>query len=131
MQLNWNAGGWFGTQLGGTVWILVAAAIAATHDIWTGLILLGIFLVPNTVGYLLWRTQKLSCYTSIQILFLLMGLFGLLSIYLLEHNHLWLEIQKGGSISVMSAYFLFALVFIILMLVFYLRFGREQNESST
>ena len=131
MHLNWNANGWFGSQLGGTVWILVAAAIALGHNTWTGFTLLVIFLVPNIVGYLLWRIKKFSCLASIQILFGLSGLFGLLTIYVLDHNHLWLEIQEGGSISAVSGYFLITLIILILMITFYLRFRRKPNASST
>lgn len=131
MHLDWNANGWFGSQLGGTAWILVAAAIALGHNTWTGLILLVIFLVPNIVGYLLWYIKIFSCHASIQILFGLSGLFGLLTIYVLDRNHLWLEIQKGGSISAVSGYFLITLIVLILMITFYLRFGRKPNASST
>ena len=131
MQLDWNANGSFWSQLGGTAWILVAAAIVLGHNTWTGLILLVIFLIPNIVGYLLWRMKKFSCHASIQILFGLCGLFGLLTIYVLDRNHLWLEIQKGGSISVVSGYFLITLIVLILMITFYLRFGRKPNASST
>jgi hypothetical protein len=131
MHLDWNASGWFGGQLGGTAWILVAAAITFDHNTWTGLILLVIFLVPNIVGYLLWRLKKFSCHASLQILFGLSGLFGLLTIYVLDRNHLWLEIQKGGSISAVSGYFLLTLIILILMITFYLKFGRKPNASST
>ncbi len=125
MNLEWNAGGWFGGQLGGTAWIIVAAALTITQDTSTGLILLIIFLVPNIVGYLLWRTQKLSCYTSIQILFSLIGVFGVLAIYILERRHLWIEIQIGSSVSAAYAYYMVIFITAILMVVFYLRFGRN------
>jgi len=131
MHLDWNTNGWFGSQLGGTAWILVAAAIALGHNTWTGLILLVLFLIPNTVGYLLWRKKKFSCHASIQVLFGLIGLFGLITIYILERNHLWLEIQKGGSISAIAGYFLIAAIVLILMITFYLRFGRKPGASST
>jgi hypothetical protein len=131
MHLDWNTNGWFGGQLGGTAWILVAGAITLGHNIWTGFILVVLFLVPNIVGYLLWRIKKFSCYASIQILFGLCGLFGLLTIYVLDRNHLWLEIQIGGSMPAISGYFLITLIVLILMITFYLRFGRKSNESST
>ena len=125
MHLDWNTNGWFGSQLEGTAWILVAAAIVLGHNTWTGLILLVLFLIPNTVGYLLWRKKKFSCHASIQILFGLSCLFGLITIYILDRNHLWLEIQKGGSISAVAGYFLITSIILILMITFYLRFGRK------
>ena len=125
MNLEWNAGGWFGGQLGGTAWILVAAALATAQDTSTGLILLIIFLAPNIVGYLLWRTQKLSCYAALQILFSLVGVFGLLAIYILERRQLWIKIQMGSSVSAAYAYYMVIFITAILMVVFYLRFGRK------
>ena len=125
MNLEWNAGGWFGGQLGGTTWILVAAALTIAQDTSTGLILLIIILVPNIVGYLLWRTQKLSCYASLQILISLIGVFGLLAIYILERRHLWIEIQMGNSVSAAYTYYMVIFITAILMVVFYLRFGRK------
>ena len=125
MNLEWNAGGWFGGQLGGTAWILVAAALTIAQDTSTGLILLIIFFVPNIVGYLLWRMQKLSCHASLQLLFSLVGVFGLLAIYILERRHLWNEIQMGSSVSAAYAYYMVIFITAILMVVFYLRFGRK------
>ena len=39
---QWNAGGWFGGQIGGTAWMLVAGVL--------GLAILVCFLIPNVVG---------------------------------------------------------------------------------
>ncbi len=125
MNLEWNAGGWFGGQLGGTAWILVAAALTTARDTSTGFILLVIFLVPNIIGYLLWRMQKMSSYASLQILFTLIGVFGLLAIYVLERRHLWIEIQMGSSVSAAYAYYMIIFITAILMVMFYFRFGRE------
>jgi len=125
VNLEWNAGGWFGGQLGGTAWILVAAAITTGRDITTGFILLVIFLVPNIIGYSLWRMQKMSCYASLQILLILIGVFGLLAIYVLERRHLWIEIQMSSPVSAAYAYYMIIFITAILMVVFYFRFGRE------
>ena len=125
MNLEWNAGGWFGGQLGGTAWILVAAALTTARDSSTGFILLVIFLVPNIIGYLLWRMRKISCYASLQILFTLIGVFGLLAIYVLERRHLWIEIQMGSPVSAAYTYYMIIFITAILMVVFYFRFGRE------
>ena len=131
MNLEWNAGGWFGGQLGGTAWILVAAALSTTRDTSTGFILLVIFLVPNIIGCLLWRMQKISFYASLQILLILIGVFGLLAVYVLERRHLWIEIQMGSSVSAAYTYYMIIFITAILMVMFYFRFGREQNDSST
>lgn len=130
MQLDWNMGGWLGSQLGGTVWILIAAAISMGQDFSTGLILLLFFLAPNIVGLVLWYRRILSCYVSTQIMFALSGIFGLLAIHVLDRNNLWLEIQKGGAISKDAGYFLLSAVILVVMVSFHIKFGRKPNEPS-
>ena len=130
MKLQWNAGGWFGSQLGGTAWMLVAALLTTFQDLVTGLILLAVFAVPNAVGSVLWtRRKSTSCYAATQLLLFLIGVFGLLAVYVLEHRHLWESIQTGGTVSAGSAYVTVVAVVAILMVVFYFRFGRDSKGS--
>lgn len=125
MKMEWNAGGWFGSQLGGSAWVLVAAVLAAMQDLQTGIILLAVFLLPNIAGYVFWRRRRLSCYASTQFLLALLGVSGLLAIFFLERAKLWQAIQVGSAVSAGSSYIVLALIIIILMLTFYLRFGRD------
>jgi len=127
MQLEWNFGGWFGSQLGGTVWILIAAAISLGHDVSTGVILILFFLVPNIAGLILWSRRKLTCYQSIQIVLALSGIFGLLAIYILERSKLWLEIQKGGAISAETGYLLLVIIVLTVMAGLHLKFGEKSS----
>lgn len=124
MKLEWNTGGWFGSQLGGTVWILIAAAISLGYDLPTSTILLFLFLVPNIVGLILWRQRKLTCYQSLQIVIALCGFCGLLAIFVLDRNSLWLEIQKGGAISKEAGYLLLTVTVLVIMAWFHMKFGR-------
>jgi len=127
MRLDWNSGGWFGSQLGATVWMLVSAAISLGHDITTGLMLILLFLVPNIAGLVMWRHRKLTCYASMQILFALSGVTGLLAIYLLDRNDLWLEIQQGGAITADLSYLLLTVTVLVIMVSIHLKFGREPD----
>lgn len=129
MKLDWNMGGWFGSQLGGTAWILVSAAITLTRDIPTGLLLLLIFSLPNIAGLFFWYKRILSCYLSMQVLLASMGLSGLLAIYVLERKGLWLEIQKGGAISAESGYLLLGATVLVVMASLHLKFGRHRNSN--
>ena len=131
MKLQWNAGSWFGGQLGCTAWVLAAALLTAFQEIRTGLILFVVFAIPNIIGLALWnRRENLSCYAATQLLLLLAGVFGLLAVYVLEHRHLWESIQRGGSVSAKSAYVMILAVVSILMITFYLRFGRNSNGNA-
>ena len=126
-KLEWNVGGWFGGQLGGTCWILVAAVLSAIRDLSLGLVLLGVFAVPNIVGYVFWRQKRLSCYAATQWLIGIMGVSGLSAIYALDQGRMWLEIQSGGEVSASSAYGVVISVTALLMLMFWLRFGRNAD----
>ncbi len=132
MKLEWNFGGWFGGQFGGTLWILVAAVLSAVRDLETGALVLVTFLIPNIIGTILWRQRdRLSCYAAIQMLLPLVGIFSLLAVYILDSSNQWLVIQSGGSISAMSTYGLIILAVAVLFLVFYFRFGRIATEKSS
>ncbi len=126
-QLEWNAGGWFGSQIGGTCWIFVAAVLSMLRDVSLGLVLLGIFALANVVGYVFWRQKKLSCYAATQWMIVMAGASGLLAIFVLDRGQMWLEIQSGGEISAASAYGLVVLVAAVLMLTFYVRHGRRPS----
>ena len=122
--MHWNAGGWFGGQIGATVWMLVAGVLAAVRDLRTGMVVVLLFVIPNVVGLVLWVSRKLSCYASTQILIGVSGVCGLATVYVLERANAWMQIQTGGQVSAHSGSWIIGLVFGGLMLMFYFRFGR-------
>ena len=126
--MNWNVGGWFGGQLGATVWILVAGILTAIRDLPTGVFVVLLFVIPNVVGVVLWLSRKLSCYATTQILIGITGIFGLVTVYVLENANAWEQMQTGGQVSAQSSYWIIGLVYAGLMLMFYVRFGRLENR---
>ena len=126
--MQWNAGGWFGGQIGATCWMLIAGILTAVKDLTTGSIVIGFFLLANLVGWLLWQTRRFSCYASTQLLIAISGAFGLLAVYVLERGGVWEEIQAGRPASTVSTYGVIALTFGGLLVFFYLRFGRDAGE---
>ncbi len=129
--MHWNAGGWFGGQVGATLWMLVAGILTAVRDLTTGLIVVCLFVSANVVGLFLWVSRKLSCYASTQIMVGFSGICGLSTVLILDRANGWEQIQSGGQISADSSYYLIGLVYIGLMLMFYLRFGRGRNKPKT
>jgi hypothetical protein len=127
--LRWDLGAWFGTQLGATAWMLVGGLLAAAHDLAAGGIALLLFAVPNAVGIGLWRSRRLSCYASTQILAASAGACGLLCVYALDRAGLWERIQVGSQVGAGWSYGVIALVFGVMMLVFHLRFGRGAGAA--
>jgi hypothetical protein len=82
---HWNAGGWFGSQLGGTAWLFVSAAVLAFESGPSAAFLLGCGLVANAAGCLLWaRRARLDPYRALQALVAVVVLAGAAAIRWLE-----------------------------------------------
>ena len=129
-QLQWNSGGWFGGQLGSTIWILVAAVLAGIQDMKAGVVLALLFVIPNAFGLILWRHRnRFSCYAAMQWLLVAVGIFGLMTVFVLDRSGLWYAIQTGGSVSATFGYLIITGVVVVLMLSFYLRFGGNTPVS--
>lgn len=83
-QFRWNTGGWFGGQLGGTLWILVGAATLVPESpgvaAWWALC----FASANAVGLAMWRRDRLRPFPAIQALQAACGLAGLLAVVALH-----------------------------------------------
>lgn len=129
--MHWNAGGWFGGQIGATAWMLIAGILTAVRDLPTGVMVIALFAAANIVGVVLWVSRRRSCYASTQILIGISGACGLATVYLLEQANAWTRIQTGTQISALSSYWLIGLVFGGLMLIFHLRFGRSDKGPDT
>ncbi len=125
-QMRWNIGGWLGAQVGGTVWILVAGILSLWIDVNTAMIVIGLFVISNVVGMLIWRRRdKMSAYAGIQILLPIVGAAGLATVYMLDRSNIYEAIQVGGTVSARSTYGIIILVVAMLMLTFYFQFGRK------
>ncbi len=72
---QWNLGGWFGAQIGATLWlVLMGGLVAARHSVPSGLAVLGLGLAPNVIGWWLWhRRETLAPYPAIQMLVAVCG----------------------------------------------------------
>jgi hypothetical protein len=78
---QWSAGGWFGSQLGATLWPLVVGIVVRAHDRSLGVVLLALALLPTAVGILLWQRRRIvSPYPALQILLAFSGLSALLAV---------------------------------------------------
>src|SRR5262245_20825119 len=78
--IHWNAGGWFGGQVGGTSWLLVGAAVLAPQAPAVAAIWLAGFAAANAVGLWLWRRRtRFRPHTAFQAMLLACGISGLLA----------------------------------------------------
>ncbi len=74
-RFQWNRGGWFGGQLGGTLWLLLLGGLllAQGHPVGALVVVLGLF--ANAVGCLLWRARRRwAPYPALQLLIAVCGL---------------------------------------------------------
>ena len=64
---SWNAGGWFGSQLGCTLWLLILGVVLLSKDLFAAWVCVGSFVVLNAWGLYLWRgREKLIAYAAMQ-----------------------------------------------------------------
>ena len=77
---QWNAGGWFGSQTGSTLWMLVAAVVCVTGAPWASVTCVLCFIVANGAGTWLWsRRDRLRPYPAMQWLVGIVATTGLLA----------------------------------------------------
>ena len=73
---SWNAGGWFGSQIGATAYVTLIGLIVLFDEPRTGLWLFLCGAIPNMIGYALWRRRdRLRPYPAIQLLLMTVFVF--------------------------------------------------------
>lgn len=82
----WNAGGWFGTQVGCTLWLLILGFALLPKDSLVAWLCVASFLVLNAWGFYLWRSRgQLTAYSGLQR-FLLVGSVIIAAIVILVND---------------------------------------------
>jgi len=129
-QMQWNLGGWLGGQLGGSVWMLVAGLLSFSENPTAATTVIVLFVLANFIGTMLWRRrERLSPYAAIQMLLPVLGVFGLVAVFVLNRAGVYETIQIGGTISARVTYAAIVLIVAALMLIFYFRFGRRSEKK--
>ena len=118
--LVWNAGGWFGAQLGGSCWIAICAGLLGGRDAAVAMAVLAIFGIANGGGAALWLARRrLSAYRAMQALMGLLGAAGVSAVLVIERSGLWGVVQdQGGTVSAGQMYLLIPAVTLALMALF-------------
>jgi hypothetical protein len=92
--VQWNTGGWFGAQLGSTLWVLIAALVLLPKHPVSGIIALSSFALPNIFGLMLYRNRnRLAPYPAIQWLVFVIGIFTVSFVVYLDRLDLVQEID--------------------------------------
>lgn len=127
---RWNFPGWFGVQIGGTVWLLAfAVKFFMTNNKLVATSLLLYFAISNVFGIILWHQRtKIKPYPALQMLIAVIGVFALLAVILLDVTNL-LPILDPKSKNISYIYYLCLLVFPINMLVFHVRKCKAKRKQ--
>ena len=137
--LVWNAGGWFGAQLGGSCWIAICAGLLGGHDATVATAVLAIFLAANVIGAAMWLARRrLPAYRAMQALMVVLGVAGVLAVLAIERSGLWSVVQgRGGTVSAGQMYLLIPAVTLALLALFRslqrraMAAGRADGDHST
>ncbi len=118
--LRWNTGGWFGAQIGGTLWMLISALVLWWADAPEALLVLVCCAIPNLLATGIWiRRDRWRPLTAILTLFALIGAFSLAAIVVLDRAGSFAMLGYGGNTTFGSMYFLIAVLTPGLMLLVY------------
>jgi hypothetical protein len=126
-QFQWNAGGWFGSQVGATLWLLLVGLRFAGESYLLAALLALCFVVPNVVGTVMWtKRSTLDPYLAIQGL--LAVLFVSTAAGMLTINYLEFLGAFHPRNNPRSLYFTL-LIFPALMLAFHTKNGAKATDS--
>ena len=116
-RFQWNAGGWFGSQFGGTAWLLAGAVFLFSQSVLVSLTWLVCFGLANVLGFTIWsRRSVVAPFKGIQLLMLTLALSGYISWFALT----WFRPDLVSAIHAKTQMgYLALLIFPIMMAWFY------------
>ena len=118
---SWNAGGWFGSQLGCTLWLLILGFVVLSKDSIAAVVCLVGFVALNAWGLSLWRRREhLNAYAGLQRYLLAASLIIALVVVVLNGRGVSEPPIPGALVSTYLPYWSIA-VAPALMLLFFLR----------
>lgn len=80
-RFQWNTGGWFGSQIGSTAYLVLLGGLLAAKAPRAGILVVVCGLLPNLAGTLLWmRRDRLAPYPALQGLLAIVFVFTALAI---------------------------------------------------
>ena len=131
-RLTWNAGGWFGSQIGSTCWIAICAALLIRHDYTIATVVLFLFLAANIFGTVLWLTRnRISAYLGLNALLIMIGTVSLAAVFVIDRSGLWHVVEGvGGQVSTRHMYWLIVVMITALLALFW-SLNRSQTGSDT
>ncbi len=128
---TWNAGGWFGSQLGSTLWLAISAALLAARSVTVASTVFALFVVANFVGIVLWRRRaRISVLSAMQVLLAAFWACSMAAVFVIDRAGLWETLAVGGSNNMPATRTCIMLTVLVLALGVMLRFlDRKQSAK--
>jgi len=127
---TWNAGGWFGSQLGCTLWLLILGLVLLSKDSLAAWLCVAGCALLNAWGWYLWRRrEQLSAYAGLQRFLLAASVVIALVVVVVNSRGVSEAPPPEALVSTYLPYWLMAIA-PVLMVVFFLRdrrVGRGQE----
>lgn len=118
-RFQWNAGGWFGSQVGSTAWMLGAAFVLLPDHVGPGIAAFLGFLASNVFGLVLYRKRsRMLPYPALQWLIGFVGVASVALVVYLNHSGVVDEVDPRLRYG-QWGFYLLPVLFIGLMALFY------------
>ena len=131
-HFQWNAGGWFGSLIGCTCWMLLGAMFLGMKDGLVGWTWAGCFAVGMATGIGLWSARdRLLPYPAMQTLLLVLLACSFTAFLVADLRNLLVPLAQGAMQNPRFVY-ISLLVFPSMMLRFYFyeRIAQQQKQAS-
>jgi len=126
-KFQWNTVGWFGAQIGSTLWLLLLGMILLNKTVIIGSIILLFFILPNMMGWIIWNERhRIDPYPAIQALMGVIGFSSLFAVIILDLSSYITKLEPGMRDSPKQAYG-YLLIFPVLMIAFHFLNSKEKN----
>ncbi len=129
-SFGWNAGGWFGSQIGSTLWMLILGLVLFTKDSVSAWVCVVGFLGLNALGVYLWRSQgHLSAFAGLQRFLLVESVIIAVVVLVVNLRGVSEPPAPGALVSTYLPYWVIAIAPGFLV-VFYLREPKVRASQS-
>ena len=130
-RVQWKAGGWFGGQVGSTVWLFILAGETFQKSPPAAMWLTFCAVAPNVLGYMLWMNRgRLAPHPALQFLIAGIGLFSMLALLTADYFHVLPIIDSRFMTSPRQGYWVM-LIFPLLMAQFALMERASVKRNKT
>ena len=126
----WNAGAWFGSQLGSTLWLAISAGVLAPRSTTVASAVFTLFLIANFVGIVIWRRRsRISMFLGLQILLIAFWACSMAAIFAIDRAGLWETLAVGGRNSMPASLTYVMLTLLVLALGVVFQFRRRTQSA--